>query len=135
VLVGTDEKEFILYISIATARSNFFKAACTGSFKEAEEKIVRLPEADVDVFESYVQWIYSGEIVVLEADELANDKDGGFLRRKMIRLYGLADALMDIVLQNKITDNYIASCKFTNMGPSLDDIDWAYEHTLDRCTL
>lgn len=36
----------------------FFRAALTGKFKEAKEKVVRLHDTDPEVFECVVHWLY-----------------------------------------------------------------------------
>ncbi len=39
--------------------SRFFQAAIKSDFREAHEKVVRLPEVDPDVFESFLEWVYT----------------------------------------------------------------------------
>lgn len=56
VLVGVKEKQFTIPKALLTQRSTFFKAALEGGFKEAIEQQVKLPEADEEIFEIYVQW-------------------------------------------------------------------------------
>ncbi|KAF2769795.1 hypothetical protein EJ03DRAFT_256699, partial [Teratosphaeria nubilosa] len=56
------EKRFTVYKNIITAHFQFFRAACNGGFKEAKEKVVRLPEVEPATFECFLQWIYTGHI-------------------------------------------------------------------------
>lgn len=50
VLVGKDEKRFVLHQKIATRTSGFFRVICNGKWKESEERLFRLPEIDKDIF-------------------------------------------------------------------------------------
>lgn len=58
MLVGPDEVRFVVHEALLTHHSPFFRAALTGKFKEAEEKVVRLPEEQPSVVESFVYWVY-----------------------------------------------------------------------------
>jgi len=53
----TLQKELLCHIS------PFFKAACEGKFHEAVHNQIVLPEEDVDSFELFVQWLYTGHFV------------------------------------------------------------------------
>ncbi|OSS51538.1 hypothetical protein B5807_03575 [Epicoccum nigrum] len=50
VLVGSEKKRFIVHQDLLTCHSEFFRAALMGKFKEADEKIVPLPEDDEVIF-------------------------------------------------------------------------------------
>lgn len=39
--------------------SSFFKAACKGSFREAESNEVKLPDDEPETFDNFVQWLYA----------------------------------------------------------------------------
>ncbi|CAO2658419.1 Nn.00g061420.m01.CDS01 [Neocucurbitaria sp. VM-36] len=58
VLIGRDEEKFIIHEELLTYHSDFFRAALTGTFKEAEEKSVRLKYEDTNTFEVFVHWLY-----------------------------------------------------------------------------
>ena len=114
VLVGAQEKRFTVHKNVITGRSAFFRAAVEGPFKEAEEKTVRLPEIDPDLFSVYLQWIYSDKIVILGAGDIAKDTGGSKQRALLIELYILADALDDRRLRNRTTDEFIDLCRSTS---------------------
>ena len=42
--------------------SSFFRAALSGSFQEAENHSVSLPEDDVDIVNHFIQWLCYGEV-------------------------------------------------------------------------
>lgn len=106
MLVGEEEKRFVLHKAIVTTKSAFFRAACSGRFKESTDKIVRLPESDVASLEVYLQWIYTGNIVVVNAEEVTEEeaKDGSSRYLALAELYVLADHLDDIHLRNAVID-------------------------------
>lgn len=58
VLVGHDEQRFTVHQDVICTQSGFFKAACAHGWKEAEEKIVRLPEVEAAFFEAYLERLY-----------------------------------------------------------------------------
>ncbi|KAK5713456.1 hypothetical protein LTR15_011156 [Elasticomyces elasticus] len=113
VLVGAEEEKFMLHASIAVKHSKFFHAACNGGFKEAEEKVIRLPETTPATFGAYLQWAYSGSVVVVDDKELKADVTGTKNRWRLAKLYVLANFLADIPLQNKVIDNYVGSLRST----------------------
>lgn len=47
---------------LITKSSPFFAAALNGNFREANSKVVNLPEDDIDAFALFVRWLYVGEI-------------------------------------------------------------------------
>jgi hypothetical protein len=53
VLVGKEEKRFTLHQDAVCANSKFFKAACSKRWREGQERTVRLPEAQPDIFKLY----------------------------------------------------------------------------------
>ncbi|KAJ4378207.1 hypothetical protein N0V86_005907 [Didymella sp. IMI 355093] len=58
VLVGSELERFVVHESVLTHHSDFFRAALTGGFTEATEKMVKLKEEDSDIFEYSVHWLY-----------------------------------------------------------------------------
>ncbi|KAK5137755.1 hypothetical protein LTR08_007327 [Meristemomyces frigidus] len=132
VLVGADEKRFMCHKAIICSHSKFFRAACSKGFKEGEEKLVRLPEVDADVFPRYLQWAYSGEVVVASAEEVATDRG---MRLDLVQLYILAEYLADALLRNAITDLLRTVYTVAETGPGAAVLCLAYQTTSDKCTL
>ena len=65
------------------ARSQFFRAALNGKWKEGEENAVALPEDDPKIFSMYLELVYTGKIAckeggvtILELQEDSDDDDG-----------------------------------------------------------
>lgn len=61
VLVGPESQRFDLHKGLICARSDFFRAALNGHFKEAEGKI-ELPEQDPETFKYFVNWLYTDRL-------------------------------------------------------------------------
>ena len=61
VLVGPKQHRFDIHKGLLCTKSKFFKATCSGNFKEAEGKI-QLPSQEVDTFKYFVYWLYTGKI-------------------------------------------------------------------------
>lgn len=59
VHVGAEAKPFVIHESLLVHQSDFFRAALTGKFAEAEKKMVVLQEESCRVFELFVHWLYT----------------------------------------------------------------------------
>ncbi|KAI9834991.1 MAG: hypothetical protein M1819_002714 [Sarea resinae] len=61
VLVGPTAQPFVIHTGLLTLRSEFFAAALSErhGFKEAIEKVVKLPEERIENFEYFIQWLYT----------------------------------------------------------------------------
>lgn len=56
VLVGKEKREYTLHKGFAIKSSEFFAKAVDGSWKEAMDQEVKLPEVDAADFERYLHW-------------------------------------------------------------------------------
>ncbi|KAL8759125.1 MAG: hypothetical protein Q9199_001007 [Rusavskia elegans] len=61
VLVGLEETPFHIHKGLLCSKSEYFRAAFEGSFKEATEKKIHLEEDDPIIFQHYAVWIYNPE--------------------------------------------------------------------------
>ena len=146
VLVSKEEKRFTLHTSVATANSAFFRAACNGKFQEAADKTIRLPEVQSADFETYMQWAYTGMIVLKnEATNVATNEATNeatqddrrakklALHKELTRLYVLADRVDDMCLRNAVIDEFINRGDRSGLG--VFSTSFAYKHTPDGSTL
>jgi hypothetical protein len=69
VLVGPKQARFVVHESLLIHYSEFFRAALTGRFKEAEEKAVTLEEAEPAVFGFCADWLYNRYLPSKETDD------------------------------------------------------------------
>lgn len=125
VLVGpTDsERRFCFHEDVLCAHSKFFRAALSNGFKEEREMIVRLLEVDSEVFCTYTQWAYSGQIVSisperLEHDDEEDDEASDLTGRAYTELYILGEYLEDTQLCNAVLSLMIQSFVDQRVSPS-----------------
>lgn len=138
VVVGPEEKRYTLHKAIISNHSKFFKAACSKAWvNKGKEKIIRLPTVDVEAFEYYTQWAYSGEIVVATKEELAAaaDTSTGLRGKRLAKLYVAGEYLGDSLLRNAVIDRLHETHIESNHGPGIDEINVAYEGTSAPSTL
>jgi hypothetical protein len=98
VLVGPEKKLFVVHRDLLIYHSDFFRAALTGNFKEAENNIVALRDDEPHIFEFFVHWLYHKELPTKAnaPAELLKDWDTGdfadsFKIDNIFRLYVLGD--------------------------------------------
>ena len=74
LLVDPIEVRFIVHKNIVCGVSEFFWAACSGSWSETQESssCVRLPEQDADAFRIFLYWLYTSELQLLEDVDYEN---------------------------------------------------------------
>lgn len=141
ILVGPVVKSYTVHPTILTNHSRFFRAMFSNrAFKEAHEKVARLPEVDAGIFQIYVTYVYSGNIVISKygGEELySNDNDAeGVMRfQTLIQLYSLANYLQDSNLKNKIIDYLMGPNELPALCPSTAIIKMAFETNPVECTL
>lgn len=99
VCVGEEAEEFVVIQSIATRSSKFFQAAMSRDWKEAREKRVMLPDTKVEVFEGYLQWLYTGQITI-------TNPDTDYL--ELVTLYIIGDFLDDVAFRNATLEGMIS---------------------------
>ena len=91
-----------------TFRSSFFKTALSGGFKEAKDRVVKLPEDDAEAFEVYLHYLQTNELSVLP-DPMPKDYIGIEERTLPAHLYVMAEKFQDVKLKNAIIKALIVS--------------------------
>ena len=132
VLVGLEERLFLVHKGIISAKSRFFAAACSERWIEGKEKNVRLPDVDASVFQSYLAWVYSGKLdVTCFSSNFVDEETPGGARNvaKYLELYLLGDALDDIRLRNKVLQTLVLD---TESLPCPETVRRVWENTLDN---
>jgi hypothetical protein len=96
VVVGKKAQLFTIHLELLTHYSPFFHNALKGSFKEAHEKLVTLPDTSSRVVELFVHWLYhqrlptKGDSPQLLAMYL-DDKDAYVQLENLVDLYIFCD--------------------------------------------
>jgi hypothetical protein len=112
--------------------SEFFNMALSNRWREGEEKNVHLPEDDPNVFDAYLNWLYTHRVVTCTAtnDDGSNKTKGKESRFKpLMRLYVLGEKLMDAYFQNILIDHIVSSIRQTNTYPNIFDVGILYAGT------
>ncbi|KAF2431246.1 hypothetical protein EJ08DRAFT_733477 [Tothia fuscella] len=105
-------------------QSPFFEAALSRNWKEAGERVVRLPYQDVKAFQLYVNWIYTHRIVVPELKP--NRSTPTFML--IFRAYVLSDMLQDADCKDAILHACVDFSKLTGSVP-IACTKFVYENT------
>lgn len=56
------ETKYLIHKELLTSASPFFAAALNGTFAEGMDQVVRLPEEKPEIFEWFLQWLYTGTL-------------------------------------------------------------------------
>jgi hypothetical protein len=92
---------------LLTARSRFFQKALFGNWKEAEDRVVNLPEDDPALFADYIHVLYTGDTPGLSNPETISN--GGESTRMLCKLCVLAEKLDDVGTKNTVIDALLCS--------------------------
>jgi hypothetical protein len=132
---GDQLKTFNVHVALLKARSRFFKEALSGKWKEAEEKVVRLPEYCPTMFETYVHNLYTGDLAVASEKEQAESDEMPERYQSLAHFYVFAEKMKDVKSKNSIL-RAILACRSTVYSsepytcPSTEAIDVIYNGTL-----
>lgn len=135
VLVGQEEKPFILHQDLVCAKSKFFKAACSKQWLEGQDRVVQLPEIEAATFRWYSLWVYSdkleGPTFTVESDSTERAAE----RESIVKLYLLGDSLDDVGLRNKTNELLFKTMRTQRKLIDPEIINLAWESTLPKCPL
>ncbi len=112
VLVGKDGKEtkFHVHQNLLINRSAFFKNALSNGWKEAEDRLVKLPEDKPETFKIYIHFTYTGHLAVI-AEPDPKGRDRSKEHPLLADLYVLAEKLQDINCKNAIMRAMFHTCR------------------------
>ncbi|KAF2660739.1 hypothetical protein K491DRAFT_573800, partial [Lophiostoma macrostomum CBS 122681] len=106
LLVGDaqQQEEFIVHEHIITTRSKFFEAALKDAWKEAEERVIKLPEDDPEVVLQYVRLLYGQNMSfkVAPDSKFASTVQAAFFSKSelLCKLYVFGEKMQDLRLKN-----------------------------------
>ena len=79
--------------------SEYFKAACRDdAYRESTSRTVKLPDVELDVFNAYLLWAHRKDLPTAPSDDAFELVEG------LVRLWLLADRLVDFRLRNAVID-------------------------------
>lgn len=116
-----------MHKDVLTKSSDFFKACCDGhNWRESATKTIELLYDDADTISIYVQWLYTGELVVIEttipadAHHRSKSEREEIFDRHFLPLYKLmifGDKVGDSSLSNVIVDEILRITEVINLLP------------------
>ncbi|KAH0273977.1 hypothetical protein KCU91_g5600, partial [Aureobasidium melanogenum] len=131
LIVGATKEHYILHKDLLCFYSDFFRAAFNGSFKEAAERKIELPDTEVDVFEAFQVWLYTQKMPKNE------NTSSGKVHLEwpiLIKLWIFGDKYQIPLLQNIVMDNSFDKVEMDAETP-LYWIRLAYENTTPNSPL
>ncbi|KAI9709172.1 MAG: hypothetical protein M1812_007757 [Candelaria pacifica] len=129
IKVGPKAHPFMIHKELLCHYSSYFRAALMGSFREAAEGIVTLPDDEVEMFEYFMHWLYTKKLADEEADELPLGSN------ELIEIYLFADKRGVPSLMNKVVDMIMATVPFVGGVPAFNAVDLVYENTASNSLL
>jgi len=115
--VGPEKRPFPVHKELLCSQSDFFAAAfnSTHKFQESIKGVVHLTEDRPDVFEYFVQWLYTKSLAHEDVDAPIP------AYHHLLRLYALADKLSINALKNDIVDRIAVLADEKNVVPAPSD--------------
>lgn len=120
MLVGEQEDTFTVHETLICEHAAFFKAACSGDWKEGPTRTVRLSSSSPANFQIYLDWLYSHQQLDLTDLAMKSVEEAGLSCKqklaenlalhhisKLINLWVMGDYLMDTIFKNRVMDNII----------------------------
>jgi hypothetical protein len=137
VVVGRKAQSFTVHLDLLTYHSPFFRAALTGSFKEAEKKLVTLSETYVETFELFVHWLYHQQFPTdVDSPQLLalyhDDEDSSFQFEVLVRLYVFCDKYDVPGLKRQCLDALFDHLTDAPELPHLNDVGIAFDNLDDK---
>ena len=127
--VGTEpsqQEDFAVHENMITPRSEFVRLALTNDWKEAQERIIPLPDDTPETFELYQQWLYTTRI---PSDHLGSDPQKDSKEYKLlVRAFILGEKFMDSHFKDAVVDSIIHKLRQTSFfDPRLTNL--VYDNT------
>lgn len=130
----TITRDFLVYEDIFRQQSPFFEAALGRDFKEAHDRVVKLPEHTPEAFEIYLRWVYSSRIVVPnEADDNESEASKAMVSL-LCRSYVLGDILQDVDFKDALVDAFIQKTSSSGYLPT-EEAKYVYGNTIEGAPL
>lgn len=131
IYVGPERKKSIVHKKLLCNRSSFFAKAFNGSFKEAQEGVMYLPEDNADAFSLLVDFLYRGIVPKIVGKFDPHKSSISPLRF----FYFLAEKLCMSDLMDRIIDEISKYCAQEGMKLGDQAIRVIYANTHDKSKL
>lgn len=123
IAIAVGEPVITLHVheSLIRSKSHFFAAALSQDWKEAQEKVVRLPDDRPDIVKLYIKWLYSGKLLVKWTTELQEfERHIGPLEYYTLAcLYIFGEKCCDVTFKNAVVASFVG-----RMDTKIGDTCW-----------
>ncbi|KAF1974612.1 hypothetical protein BU23DRAFT_96408 [Bimuria novae-zelandiae CBS 107.79] len=134
--VGEEHVKYSVYAELISYYSNYFKATLHGPWKEAEDRVIELPDIEPRVFDIFIDWLYTQKLPkktlgwILPPPEQDTDSTRQFqlAERQMIKAYVLADRFIVPQFRVAIFDYFANLCNRCGTPPYYDAIIYAFDN-------
>jgi hypothetical protein len=99
---GTEQTTYYLPPAALRAKSGFFRGCLSGSFKESQDKTIKLDDVDPQTFSFFVEWLFSEKVWDVTT---VDAKDARQFELDVIAAWLLADRLVAEEFQNYCMDS------------------------------
>jgi hypothetical protein len=110
----------------------FFKAALSGNWVEAKDRLVKLPEDEPTVFADYVHFLYTRKLHV-KSHKASGESSGHDEKISLLKLYVLAEKLQDAdtkrAVMGAVFNCFWGICITPSEFPGLECIEIVYGGT------
>jgi hypothetical protein len=130
LVVGASKTRYTLHKGLLCFYSDFFRAAFNGSFKEAIEFKLDLPDTEIDVFEAFQFRLYSQTFPKNEVTPTDAYPEFPLLAR----IWVFSDKYQIPLLQNNAIDTILAKVEEDDDIP-VQEINLVYRNTLPNSPL
>ncbi|KAF2809743.1 uncharacterized protein BDZ99DRAFT_571505 [Mytilinidion resinicola] len=126
ITVSPKKKAYTIRLDLLVHYSEYFRAAFTGSFKEAEEKKIHLSDVEESTFDYFMDWLYYTKITT--SQEHKDPKDDPHPYYIFVELYILGDKYQIPNLRKYVIDhNFQYFLRVDDVLPVPHIITQAYE--------
>jgi len=106
LIVGKEKKAYNLHKDLLCFYSDYFRAAFNGSFKEAADRKLELPNVEISLFDKFQVWLYTRDL------QEPTGPGGGF--HFLVDMWILGDQHQIPLLQNQVMDEIFAKLAQSN---------------------
>lgn len=126
IVLESDGSEFKVQSALLCHASDYFVKACQGPFKEAEERTLRIPGCDADVFKFFLYWLCERELPSFWAEHDISEEPACRWAKLLMRLCVFADACLVTTLENDAIYELLRLLR-DGYGRTLDMVYCAYK--------
>lgn len=110
-----NKKTIGAHVAILSSASPVFAAMFQSSFQEAQTRIVKIDDLEIDIFTSLLTYLYTGEFLGPESEEMGRS------------LYAVADKYAIESLKQECVENMISQLNIDN---AIDKLIWSHLNTV-----